>query len=503
MQKYEWDFIATEPKQDAYSSIIEKINPCSSEEFNQMSEEQQDIILNEMIKEIRKLNVFPIYYFTHEGIKKEIKLAMDKKVCFTNNVLEVSFSQGLTLLDFLFPGLHHVQAGDNHNKTVYERFYDDEMLKVCLRTALKTRKIVNMRTTFFATSRFLWRSAINYSPMRAKAIYERFCPRNGVIYDYSAGFGGRMLGALSSSYNFTYIATDPNTNTYAGLQTLGKYIEEVSGRTNSYKLYNKCSEDLTLENESIDFIFSCPPFFTLERYSTEDTQSVVKFPKYEDWLEQYVRPTIKNCIAALKQDGLYGVNIVNFWQGGKKHLVADDWLRIAKEEGLILQGIFPIASKARKKKDEDQDQIYIFSKSEDITIPNYTEQDTINYWEQKIISYQEIKKSKNPYIVKYDIFGNHKQVYDNAAEINDFTEEEIKQAIKSKKPYKNLYFRAFKRDADIPASIEVKQPICLIDGIYFHTFADTGRYLNTPRQSIAQAKNRQSKKVMGHEVQWF
>ena len=58
-------------------------------------------------------------------------------------------------------------------------------------------------------------------------------------------------------------------------------------------------------------------------------------------VENYVRPTIKNCISALKPTGLYGVNIVNFWQGGKKYMVAEDWLRIAKEEGLILQGIFP------------------------------------------------------------------------------------------------------------------------------------------------------------------
>ena len=48
--------------------------------------------------------------------------------------------------------------------------------------------------------------------------------------------------------------------------------------------------------------------------------------------------------------------------GGKKHFVANDWIKIAQEEGLFLQGIFPICSKARKKLDEDQDQIYIFSK---------------------------------------------------------------------------------------------------------------------------------------------
>lgn len=499
----EWNFSATKEKQDAYESIIDKLNPCSSEEFNALSEEQKDILVAEMIKEIRKINVFPIYYYNKEGIKKEIQSAIDKKVCFTGNILDISFAQGLTLLDFLFPNLHHVQAGDASNDTLYNRFFNDEVLSICLKSALKGRKIVNMRTTFFASARFLWRSATNFSPMRAKAIYERFCPKGGVIYDYSAGFGGRMLGALSSSYNFTYIATDPNTETYKNLQQLGQYIEEVTGRTNSYKLYNSCSEDLDLEKESVDFAFSCPPFYTLEKYTDEDTQSINKFPKYEDWLEKYVRPTIKNCITALKPNGLYGVNIVNYWMGGKKHFVANDWIKIAEEEGLVLQGIFPIASKARKKMDEDQDQIYIFSKSKDITIADYTDVETLAYWTEKLSSYEEKKKNKNPYIVCFDIFGNHKQIYDSYKEIPNFTEEEIKNAIKTKKPCKNCYFKTYKRDEDIPAEIIVKQPVCKIDNLYFHTFAEAGRYLETPRQTIAQAKNRKSKKILGREVEWF
>ena len=79
-----------------------------------------------------------------------------------------------------------------------------------------------------------------------------------------------------------------------------EYIEKVTKRTNSYKLYNECSESLSLPKESVDFAFSCPPYFILEKYCDEDTQSINKFPEYEQWLEFYVRPTIKNCYNALK-----------------------------------------------------------------------------------------------------------------------------------------------------------------------------------------------------------
>ena len=119
MGKYDWTFSATQPKQDAYEPIIDKLNPCSSEEFNKLSEEQRNKLVKAMVEEVRKINVFPIYYYNKEGIKKEIQAAMDKTVCFTGNVLDISFSQGLTLLDFLFPNLHHVQAGETKNDTLY------------------------------------------------------------------------------------------------------------------------------------------------------------------------------------------------------------------------------------------------------------------------------------------------------------------------------------------------------------------------------------------------
>ena len=62
-----WSFIATKKKQDAYENIIDKLNPCSSEEFNTLSEEQKNKILDDMVKEIRKINIFPIYYFNDEA----------------------------------------------------------------------------------------------------------------------------------------------------------------------------------------------------------------------------------------------------------------------------------------------------------------------------------------------------------------------------------------------------------------------------------------------------
>lgn len=91
-----------------------------------------------------------------------------------------------------------------------------------------------------------------------------------------------MLGALSSKNNYTYIGTDPNTETFNNLLSLGKQIEEITKRKDSFEIYNKESENLILNDNSIDFAFSCPPFFSLEKYTDESTQSYNKYNKYEE-----------------------------------------------------------------------------------------------------------------------------------------------------------------------------------------------------------------------------
>jgi len=46
-----------------------------------------------------------------------------------------------------------------------------------------------------------------------------------------------MLGALSSKNNYTYIAVEPNSDTYYNLLQLGNFIENVTQRKNSFTIY--------------------------------------------------------------------------------------------------------------------------------------------------------------------------------------------------------------------------------------------------------------------------
>lgn len=191
-----------------------------------------------------------------------------------------------------------------------------------------------------------------------------------ILITGNCGFGGRLLGALSSKKNFKYVGTDPNTETMYHLHQLADYIEQVTGRQDSYELHCCGSEVFKGKPNSIDFAFSSPPYFDLEIYSDEPTQCYNKFPKLEDWLEGYVRQTIKNISYMLKPGRFYAVNIADFTVGkdGKVAYV-DEWIKISTEEGMPLYDTVYLGVTARAGSAEQaagelkKENILIFKKA--------------------------------------------------------------------------------------------------------------------------------------------
>lgn len=194
--------------------------------------------------------------------------------------------------------------------------------------------------------------------------------RKGRVYiTGNCGFGGRLLGCLSSKKNFRYVGTDPCVETMYHLHELGDYIEMVTGRDDSYELHCCGSEDFRGPAESIDFAFSSPPYFDLEVYSTDETQCFNKFPELDLWLEGYVRATIKNIKYMLRRGCVYAVNIADFTVGGGNTVAyVDEWIRISTEEGMPLYdtvylGVTARAGSAQQAAGElKKENILIFKK---------------------------------------------------------------------------------------------------------------------------------------------
>jgi hypothetical protein len=170
----------------------------------------------------------------------------------------------------------------------------------------------------------------------------------------SAGFGGRLLGAVRSGKVKTYIGNDPSTPTFNGLQALAKdfgFIEIILNKSGS----ENCKPD-----REVDLCFTSPPYFNTEVYSDDREQSCHKFTQVEAWNEGFLRETIRNCKSVLKQDGKMLLNVADVIT--HKTLEADT-VRIAQEEGFELKETLQLKLSSITKGGYKFEPIFVFELS--------------------------------------------------------------------------------------------------------------------------------------------
>jgi len=194
--------------------------------------------------------------------------------------------------------------GENPNKKNYQ--YRDNRFRQCLKITTGTQAVSNFR------------------PTAAKLIYEKF--GGDVIWDMSAGWGGRLIGFLASSRKH-YIGTEPSSKTYDGLLKIKEDFGYLGKKVEIYKLG---SEVFQPDKESLDLCFTSPPYFDTEKYSDEETQSYVKFPTKEEWVNGFLRKTIENCYNGLKSNKYMLINIANT---PKYKFIEEETIKISKELG--------------------------------------------------------------------------------------------------------------------------------------------------------------------------
>jgi hypothetical protein len=364
MANLKWNYTSAVASSTGYEDVLGTLKQYTQKDYLQATAEEQVRMVNEVYEIYRTKNIFPIVYYNEAGAVAEVKKVIDRNVSdWDGKVLGMKLTQGSSLCKWLMPNMFNVVVRDNPD-TQYKRFYQEEGLKkaiaFCLRydTGVKPNQVqAGLRMTSSV--------ATNFPPMRAKALWERFAPANGVVLDYAHGFGGRLLGALASKKNLHYIGIDPNTETSANVNRLGQLVEKATGRTGSYELHCMGSEEYAGADNSVDFAFSSPPYFNLERYTEEDTQSYNKFDEVDAWLEGYVRPTIKMLHRVLKDGAYYGVNIADFKIGSKTVSFVDDWIRISEEEGFTYDHNIPMKLQTRtgnRDKGDKAEGVFIFKK---------------------------------------------------------------------------------------------------------------------------------------------
>lgn len=219
------------------------------------------------------------------------------------------------------------------------------------------------------------KSATYYPIDNVEYMIQKYCKPQGNYYDYSCGWGDRLIGAMKCNVN--YYGTDPNYELIKCLENMDQFIRGIIPITKSTHLYAQGSEIHINELEGIiDFAFTSPPYFNLEDYKIGN-QSYKEGTNYEDWLKDYLRPTIRNIYSYLKEDGYCAINIKNI----PKYNLLDDSIRMFKECGFRHLGFEDLEVISRRKVSgellDNNEKIAVFSKGIDLPREDIYEQCTL------------------------------------------------------------------------------------------------------------------------------
>ena len=254
-------------------------------------------------------NAVPLHVWSDDIFNKIVSSLcdIDTNVTYQDGAYSLN-NIGANILTQFFPEILDVVKSGKASPRDF--FKDDKRLLGYCRTVLKycTSPLEMFKMMSFRGSSRCY----NFRPATAKALYELYGKDNCKVLDTSSGFGGRLLGFFTAKNTAEYVGIDPNT-----ADSCNKFIEFMQMRfgINKKAYVNKIgSEDFTIENypqyeNYFDISFTSPPYFNIERYSDDITQSHVKFNTYDLWVDGFYRNTIYNSCNSLKLDGVFAVNI--------------------------------------------------------------------------------------------------------------------------------------------------------------------------------------------------
>jgi hypothetical protein len=197
--------------------------------------------------------------------------------------------------------------------------------------------------------------AINFPPSVAKYLYRRFTDdikdHDQInIYDSSAGFGGRLLGALSAGTDrqLHYVGTDPNPDNWleepgmSRYEALARFYHRnvCQAHQTTYEFFQLGSEVIRDDRRfkkykgKLDLVFTSPPYYRAEGYSEDEHQSNVKFTTYDKWRDGFLRPTLETAVEWLRPGRPLIWNIADTKEGQRYYPLENDSRAILKGLGM-------------------------------------------------------------------------------------------------------------------------------------------------------------------------
>lgn len=335
----EWNYTSSELESTGYELVYPDLMKLTKDRWVKENDAGKLAIEQDVFDLYRSIDILPITYYSLDGCKEEILNLRGRSPKVKDSKIATGNTAGLSLSRFWFPNMQEATTAGSKTVSLHSRFHNDKKLRRAINLCYKHRDEgektvlpINIRRALELVS---GGTIQNFKPLNATAVWEYICPTMfGRVLDFSSGYGGRMLGAMTSGMRYHYTGIDPNTKTYNGLVALGNLVNDVIGT--NFEMHHCGSEDF-VATDTYDAAFSSPPYFNLEVYSDEPTQCMNRYSEREIWFEQYVEPTLRMLHNCLDAGAIYAVNIADYKVGKNQTLIVDTWLELSKKLGFEFQ----------------------------------------------------------------------------------------------------------------------------------------------------------------------
>jgi hypothetical protein len=306
-------------------NIINKRNALKD-----LSDEDFETLLPILATELESHGILYESYSSEE-IAKDWKLLREKPIDKTVTNVSATATAGMKIMRKYMKHFHEVA---NYKGLSIKSLWK----KANLEKALRFNRV--QHSTPYASEIIRSLSFTNglgkvtmYRPLMARNVVAYFDAKS--VLDVCAGWGGRMIGSKSVDLaNVLYTGMDPCVKTYNALCGIRDELK-LTGVT----LINKPAEVALLElpeDAKFDIALTSPPYFNLEIYSDEATQSTsntntnsLEKQSYQEWVEKFLRPVIIGVIGRVK----YSCWSVKNFKTDKKYNLLDDVIKTHSENG--------------------------------------------------------------------------------------------------------------------------------------------------------------------------
>lgn len=313
-----------------------------------LSDHEFETILPQLALELEQESFYPTY--SDDELTRDWKNL--KKWTSTENHINSTSRVGMKISEHYCPNFYDIE---NDKGVSFSSLWKAKNLEKILRWNRKSHSTPYMseikRGIYFCCG--LTKNTM-YRPQMMKLACIKYNPKR--VLDPCAGWGGRMLGAVA--YGAHYTAFEPNTITYSNLQKMANFLNIQ----NQVTLICDDARNMKQYNISpVDMILTSPPYFDLEIYSHENTQSIQKTNTYREWADGFLRDIIKLGLEHLNPNG------VSCWNVGKvkKNDMNDDVIKYHDEFGYKQKEVLEVKS---SKRQSNQSNTTKNQKSSDTTV---------------------------------------------------------------------------------------------------------------------------------------